>query len=48
MHAEKKPQAPELRADAIPEELKALRRWVAWNYKLVDGTGPTSWPAPTG
>src|SRR4051794_2414311 len=29
-----KPVAPEVVVDAIPDELKALPRWVGWRYQL--------------
>src|ERR1041384_3781535 len=30
----KRPGAPPVNALGIPDELKALRRWVAWQYEL--------------
>src|SRR4051812_48536761 len=33
---EERPVSPNLLIDAIPEELKALARWVGWMYQLRD------------
>lgn len=32
-----KPQAPDVRVEMVPQELKELRRWVAWRYQFEKG-----------
>ncbi len=37
MQREQRPAAPAVKAENVPEELKALHRWVAWRYRRRQG-----------